>query len=102
MMGYQYKRVFPREMPIYLKSVKSFIPNTWICLQTEYHIPNFLLQVKDIQKRKKLHRINKVIKRKQNKKKQENKQIANLHTYMTILTNIKLDYSSANSIYYCT
>ena len=36
------------------------------------------------------------------KKKQENKQIANLHTYMAILTNIKLDYSSANSIYYCT
>ena len=36
------------------------------------------------------------------KKKQENKQIANLHTYMAILKNIKLDYSSANSIYYCT
>ena len=46
------------------------------------------------EKKKKLHRINKVIKRK--------KQIANLHTYMAILTNIKLDYSSANSIYYCT
>ena len=30
------------------------------------------------------------------------KKIANLHTYMAILTNIKLDYSSANSIYYCT
>ena len=58
------------------------------------------MQVKDIQKRKK-NRINKVIKRKP-KKKQENKQIANLHTYMAILTNIKLDYSSANSIYYCT
>ena len=31
-----------------------------------------------------------------------NKQIANLHTYMAILTTITLDYSSANSIYYCT
>ena len=29
----------------------------------------------------------------------KNKQIANLLTYMAILTNIKLDYSSANSIY---
>ena len=43
----------------------------------------------------KLHRINKVTKRKK-------KQIANLHTYMSILTNIKLDYSSAYFIYYCT
>ena len=56
------------------------------------------MQVKDIQKRIKLHRLNKVIKTKQ----KQNKQIANLHTYMAILTNIKLDYSSANSIYYCT
>ena len=47
------------------------------------------------EKEKKLHRINKVIKRKK-------KRIANLHTYMAKLTNIKLDYSSANSIYYCT
>ena len=46
------------------------------------------------QTEKKLHRINKVAKRK--------KQIANLHTYMSILTNIKLDYSSAYFIYYCT
>ena len=30
------------------------------------------------------------------------KKVAKLHTYMAILTNIKLDYSSANSIYYCT
>ena len=30
------------------------------------------------------------------------KKIGNLHTYTAILTNIKLDYSSANSIYYCT
>ena len=52
-----------------------------------------LLQVKYTQKRKKLHGINKWI---------EGKKIANLHTYMAILTNIKLDYSSANSIYYCT
>ena len=29
------------------------------------------------------------------------KKIANLHPYMAILINIKLDYSSANSIYYC-
>ena len=47
------------------------------------------------QTEKKLHRINKVTKRKK-------KQIANLHTYMSILTNIKLDYSSAYFIYYCT
>ena len=39
--------------------------------------------------------MNKVIKRKKNK-------IANLHTYMAILTNVKLDYSSANSLCYCT
>jgi len=39
----------------------------------------FLLQVKHTQKRKKLHRINKVIIRKKT-----NKQIANLHTYMHI------------------
>ena len=52
-------------------------------------------------KGKKLHRITKVIKRKK-KTKQTNKQIANLHTCMAILTNIKLDYSSANSIYYYT
>ena len=58
------------------------------------------MQVKDIQK--KIPRINKVIKIKQQQKKQENKQIANLHNYMAILTNIKLDYSSADSIYYCT
>ena len=32
----------------------------------------------------------------------ERKKIANLHTYTAILTNIKLYYSSANSIYYCT
>ena len=54
-----------------------------------------LLQVKQTEKKNKLHRISKVTKRKK-------KQIANLHTYMAILTNIKLDYSSANSIYYCT
>ena len=30
------------------------------------------------------------------------KKIANLHTYMAIITNIKLDHSGANSIYYCT
>ena len=37
--------------------------------------------------------MNKVIKK---------KKIANLHTYTAILTNIKLDYSSANSTYYCS
>ena len=85
MMGYQYTRVFPRKIPIYLKSVKSLIPNTWNCLQTEYHIPNFfILQVKDIKKKKKLHRINKVIKRKQQQKtttarKQTNSEFTHLH-----------------------
>ena len=44
-------------------------------------------------RKEKNYTINKVIKR---------KRIANLHTYMAKVTNIKLDYSSANSIYYCT
>ena len=34
--------------------------------------------------------------------KKEKTEIAILHTNMAVLTNIKLDYSSANSIYYCT
>ena len=42
--------------------------------------------------------INKVIKRKKNKK--TNSEFT--HLYGNILTNIKLHYSSANSIYYCT
>ena len=52
-VGYQYTRVFPRKIPIYLKSVKSLIPNTWICLQTEYHIPNFFIASKRHTKKKK-------------------------------------------------
>ena len=44
----------------------------------------FLLQVKHTQK-KKLHRINKLIKR---KKQKTQKQIANLHTYMAIYLQI--------------
>ena len=59
-----------------------------------------LLQVKHTQK-KKLHRINKEIKRKKQKtKKQTNSEFTHLHG--NILTNIKIRYSSANSIYYCT
>ena len=54
----------------------------------------FLLQVKHTQK-KKIHRINKVIKR---KNKKTNSEFTHLHG--NILTNIKLRYSSANSIYY--
>ena len=42
--------------------------------------------------------INKVVKRKKNKK--TNSEFT--HLYGNILTNIKLHYSSANSIYYCT
>ena len=53
----------------------------------------FLLQVKYTQK-KKLHRINKVIKRKK-------KQIANLHTYMAIYLQI-LNYVTAVLIPYIT
>ena len=53
----------------------------------------FLLQVKHTQK-KKLHRINKVIKRKK-------KQIANLHTYMAIYLQI-LKYVTAVLIPYIT
>ena len=53
----------------------------------------FIASETHTEKKKKLHRMNKEIKR---------KKIANLHTYTAILTNIKLDYSSANSIYYCT
>ena len=54
----------------------------------------FIASKTQTEKKKNLPRTNKVIKRKK-------KQVANLHTYMAILTNIKLDYSSANSIYYC-
>ena len=46
---------------------------------------------------KKLHRINKLIKRK-TKTKKANSEFTHLHG--NILTNIKLSYSSANSIYY--
>ena len=53
----------------------------------------FVLQVKHTQK-KKLHRINKVIKRKK-------KQIANLHTYMAIYLQI-LNYVTAVLIPYIT
>ena len=53
----------------------------------------FLLQVKHTQK-KKLHRINKVIKRKK-------KQIANLHTYMAIYLQI-FNYVTAVLIPYIT
>ena len=51
------------------------------------------------EKKQKLHRINKVIKRKKNNKK-TNSEFTHLHG--NILTNIKIRYSSANSIYYCT
>ena len=51
------------------------------------------------EKKQKLHKINKVIKRKKTKKK-TNSEFTHLHG--NILTNIKICYSSANSIYYCT
>ena len=52
-------------------------------------------------KKQKLHRINKVIKTKNKKtNKQTNSEFTHLHG--NILTNIKIRYSSANSIYYCT
>ena len=56
-----------------------------------YYFFKFIIASKTHKKEKNLHGINKWIKR---------KKIANLHTYMATLTNIKLDYSSANSIYY--
>ena len=53
------------------------------------------------EKKQKLHRINKVIKRKKKvTKKKTNSEFTHLHG--NILTNIKICYSSANSIYYCT
>ena len=59
------------------------------------------LQVKHTQKRNKNYTINKVIKTKnKTKKKQTNSEFTHLHG--NILTNIKIRYSSANSIYYCT
>ena len=60
-----------------------------------------LLQVKHTQKKNKNYTINKVIKTKNKKKnKQTNSEFTHLHG--NILTNIKIRYSSANSIYYCT
>ena len=60
-----------------------------------------LLQVKHKKKKNKNYTINKVIK---TKKKQTNKQTNSEFTHLhgNILTNIKIRYSSANSIYYCT
>ena len=60
-----------------------------------------LLPVKHTQK-KKLHRINKEIKRKKQKTKKQRKNSEFTHLHGNILTNIKIRYSSANSIYYCT
>ena len=50
-------------------------------------------------KKQKLHRINKVIKTKKKTNKQTNSEFTHLNG--NILTNIKIRYSSANSIYYC-
>ena len=86
-----------------LKNLHVKIANLlWVVVQTNNSmICTFLLllQVKHTEKKQKLHRINKVIKRKNNKKK---KQIANLHTYMAIYLQI-LKYVTAVLIpYYCT
>ena len=60
-----------------------------------------LLQVKHTQKKNKNYTINKVIKTKNKKtNKQTNSEFTHLHG--NILTNIKIRYSSANSIYYST
>ena len=71
-----------------------------IYFHTAYHfcmtMGFFLLRVKHTQKRKKLHKINKWKKT----KKKTNGELTHLHG--NIYKNIKLDYSSANSIYYCT
>ena len=66
---------------------------TFVCLFFLLLFFFFIASKTHTEKKKNLPRINKVIKRK--------KKVANLHTYMAILANIKLDYSSANSIYYC-
>ena len=61
----------------------------------------FIASKTHTEKKQKLHRINKEIKRKKQKqKKQTNSEFTHLHG--NILTNIKIRYSSANSIYYCT
>ena len=57
------------------------------------------------EKNKKLHRINKVIKRKNQKNTTQQQQKTNsefTHLHGNILTNIKIRYISANSIYFCT
>ena len=53
----------------------------------------FIARETHTEEKKKLHRMNKVIKRK------KNSEFTHLQDNTT---NIKLDYSSANSIYYCT
>ena len=60
----------------------------------------FIASKTHTEKKQKLHRINKVIKTKNKKNKQTNSEFTHLHG--NILTNIKICYSSANSIYYCT
>ena len=57
------------------------------------------------EKKKKLQRINKVIKRKNKKNTTQQQQKTNsefTHLHGNILTNIKIRYISANSIYFCT
>ena len=60
----------------------------------------FIASKTHTEKKQKLHRINKVIKNKKQTKNQTNSEFTHLHG--NILTNIKIRYSSANSIYYCT
>ena len=63
----------------------------------------FIASKTHTERKQKLHRINKVIKRKNKQKKTTtttNSEFTHLHG--NILTNIKIRYSSANSIYYCT
>ena len=54
------------------------------------------------EKKKKLHRINKVIKRKNTTQQQQKTNSEFTHLHGNILTNIKIRYISANSIYFCT
>ena len=59
----------------------------------------FIASKTHTEKKQKLRRINKVIKQNETKK-NINSEFTHLHG--NILTNIKIRYSSANSIYYCT
>ena len=86
----QYEQIYKLEENIYASShAMNFFFNFFFIIASKTHT----------EKKQKLHRINYVIKRKT--KKQKQKQIANLHTYMTIYLEI-LKYVTAVLIPYIT